>query len=339
MERPAVPAPGIRHLRLKVGVLLALIPVLVIALAVYALYARGVFEASRTLVLIAPDAEGVSVGMPVTFSGFPVGTVSRMDLTENGKVRIELEIREREARWLRTTSVFTLDKALLGAAKIRATSPNMKDPPLPPGAIRELATRDAAQDMPQMIARANSILQNVDNLTKPDSSFSQSLTHLQAVTQRMAGDYGVLEGVTGSPEHARQVLQTVDQVRSLIASLNGVSVRMDGILAKADQRVFAQGGVMDEAQKSFVQLNAILSDARESLKKADAVLANAQGATADVKGATANVKGATANVKEATSDLVALRAEIDDGIAKINRLLDEINRKWPFAHKAEIKTP
>ena len=332
MERPAVPAPGIRHLRLKVGVLLALIPVLVIALAVYALYARGVFEASRTLVLIAPDAEGVSVGMPVTFSGFPVGTVSRMDLTENGKVRIELEIREREARWLRTTSVFTLDKALLGAAKIRATSPNMKDPPLPPGAVRELATRDAAQDIPQMIARANSILQNVDNLTKPDSSFSQSLAHLQTVTERMAGDYGLLEGATGSPEHARQVLQTVDQVRSLVASLNGVSTRMDSVLAKTDQRVFAQGGVMDEAQKSMVQLNAILSDARESLKKADAVLANAQAATADVK-------GATANVKEATVDLGALRAEVDDGIAKINRLLDEINRKWPFARKAEIKTP
>jgi len=70
----------------------------------------------------------------------------------------------------------------------------------------------------------------------------------------------------------------------------------------------------------------------DSLKKADAVLANAQSASADGKAAAANIKGAT-------TDLAALRTEVDDSIRKVGVLIDEINRRWPFARKNEIKLP
>ncbi|HAL38482.1 MAG TPA: mammalian cell entry protein, partial [Polaromonas sp.] len=37
--------------------------------ALYVLYARGAFDATQRLVLIADDSEGVVVGMDLTFSG------------------------------------------------------------------------------------------------------------------------------------------------------------------------------------------------------------------------------------------------------------------------------
>ena len=41
-----------------------------------------------------------------------------------------------------------------------------------------------------------------------------------------------------------------------------------------------------------------------------------------------------------TTDLGALRVEVDDSIRKVNGLIDEINRKWPFARKPQpIKLP
>jgi len=36
----------------------------------YVMYARGVFEPTQRLVLVADDSEGVAVGMDMTFSGF-----------------------------------------------------------------------------------------------------------------------------------------------------------------------------------------------------------------------------------------------------------------------------
>ena len=332
MERPPVQQPRVRHLGIKVGVILTLIPVIAIGLLLYSLYARGVFERTQALTLVAGDAEGVVIGMPIMFSGFPIGQVSGMALDELGHVRIEVRIREKDARWLRTTSVFSLEKQILGGAKIRVVSPKMQDPELVAGSERPLTAKDAAQDIPQVIARANNILQNIDEIIRPDSSFNQTLTNLKAVTERMAGEYGVLGGMTGSPDQAKKVLDTVDSVNALLASLKGVTTRADGVLAKTDDRMFGQGGVMDEAKKSMAQLNTILTEARDSLKKADEVLATAQASTTEIK-------NAATNVKDATTDLGALRTEVDGSIRKVNGLIDEINRKWPFARKTEIKLP
>ncbi|HEX9450839.1 MAG TPA: MlaD family protein [Burkholderiales bacterium] len=332
MERRSVQQPRIKHLAVKVGTVLTLIPVIAIGLLLYALYARGMFDRTQALTLIAQDAEGVVVGMPIMFAGFPIGQVSSMALDETGRVRIEARIKVKDARWLRISSAFSLEKQILGGAKIRALSAKMQDPELPAGSERLLIAKDAAQDIPQVIARANSILQNVDEIIRPDSSFNQTLANLKSVTERMAGDYGVLGGVTGSPEQAKKVLDTVDGVTALLASLKSVTARADGVLSKTDDRMFGQGGVMDEAKKSIAQLNTILTEARDSLKKADEVLATAQATTTEIK-------NAATNVKDATTDLGALRMEVDGSIRKVNGLIDEINRKWPFARRTEIKLP
>ena len=54
--------------------------VLVIGSGLYLLYARGAFESTQELVLVADDSEGVTVGMDLTFSGFPIGRVRRIDV-------------------------------------------------------------------------------------------------------------------------------------------------------------------------------------------------------------------------------------------------------------------
>jgi phospholipid/cholesterol/gamma-HCH transport system substrate-binding protein len=332
MERPSVQQPRIKHLGLKVGLILALIPVFVSGLLLYSLHARGVFDRTQGLTLIAADAEGVAEGMPIMFAGFPIGQVSSMRLDESGRVRVEVRIKVKDARWLRNSSVFSLEKQILGGAKIRAVTLRMQDAELPPGSERPLLTKDAAQDLPQVIARANSILQSVEEIVRPDSVFNRTLADLKSVTERMAGEYGVIGGLTGSPEQAKKVMATVDSVNAMLASLKGVTARADSVLAKADTKMFSEGGVMDEAIKSMTQLNAILAEARDSLKQADAVLATAQA------GAT-EFKGASTNVKDATADLGALRAEVDDSLRKVSALIDEINRKWPFARQTQIKLP
>jgi len=332
MERPSVQQPRVKHLGIKVGVILALIPVFVIGLLLYSLYARGIFDRTQGLTLLTADAEGVAEGMPIMFAGFPIGQVSSMRLDESGRVRIEVRIKVKDARWLRTSTAFFLEKQFFGGAKIRAVTARMQDAELPPGAQRPLLATDAAQDIPQVIARANSILQSVEEIVRPDSVFNRTLTDLKSVTGRMAGEYGVIGGLTGTPEQAKKVMATVDSVNAMLASLRGVTARADSVLAKTDQRMFSQGGVMDEAIKSMVQLNAFLAEARDSLKQADAVLATVQA------GAT-EFKGASANVKDATADLGALRAEVDDSLRKVSALIEEINRKWPFARQTQIKLP
>jgi phospholipid/cholesterol/gamma-HCH transport system substrate-binding protein len=46
-----------------------------------------------------------------------------------------------------------------------------------------------------------------------------------------------------------------------------------------------------------------------------------------------------ANARVATTDLGTLRAEVEASLRKIQHLVDEINRKWPFARNAEVNLP
>ena len=43
------------------------------------------------------------------------------------------------------------------------------------------------------------------------------------------------------------------------------------------------------------------------------------------------------NVRGATKDLDALRGEVDATMKKVEQLVDEVNRKWPFKRDTELK--
>jgi len=70
------------------------------------MYARGVFESTQQVVLIADDSEGVIVGMDLTFSGFPIGRVRRIELSDDGKARIVVDVARKDAKWIRTSSAY-----------------------------------------------------------------------------------------------------------------------------------------------------------------------------------------------------------------------------------------
>ena len=308
---PAAPAEPVAHVEVKAVILLVLMTALVAAFLLYVMYARGVFESTQRLVLVADDSEGVIPGMDMTFSGFPIGRVRQVELALDGKARILVDVPRKDANWLRMSSVFTMERSMVGETRIKAFSGVLTDPPLPDGATRTVLRGDTTAEIPRLVASARTLLENLDAMTRSDSSINNSLASIQTATGRLAGKYGLLGGALGSEDEARKLLQTLERVNTL--------------LAKTDQRVFGKNGVMDDTQAAIVQLNVVLKDASASLKKVDAVLAEAQ--------------AVGANARVATKDLGALRAEVDASLRKVTRLVDEINRKWPFARDTELKLP
>src|SRR5262245_26360338 len=158
-ERPATAA--FAHLELKATLLLVVIALLVVGSVVYVLYARGVFEATQRLVLIAENSEGVVVGMDMTFAGFPIGRVRGIELDETGNARILVDVPRRDARWLRESSVYTLVRGLLGNTNLRAYTGIPTDPPLKDGAVKPVLIGDATAEIPKLTNAANELLQKL----------------------------------------------------------------------------------------------------------------------------------------------------------------------------------
>jgi len=305
-------------LEFRAALLVGLLVLLFAASAAYLLYARGVFEPSQRLVLLSDDAEGVTVGMDLTFAGFPIGRVRGIELSADGTTRILIDVPDKDARWLRESSVFTLTRGLLGNTNLRAFSGVLSDPPLPAGAERRVLVGDATAEIPRLVSETRDLIRNLTQLTSADSALAGTLGNVQSATERIKGPRGALGVLFGNDADAQKLVVTLDRTNALLA-------RIDGLAAKADQQVFGAEGLMPEARAAIVQLNAALLEARESLKKVDAILVDAQ--------------AIAGNARAASTDLATLRAEIDANLRKVSGMIDEVNRRWPFAKPAEIKLP
>ena len=311
----------VAYLELKAAMLLLFTLALIVGSGLYLLYARGAFEATQTLVLTADDSEGVVVGMDMTFSGFPIGRVRRIELAETGNARIVVDVAQKDAHWLRESSVFTLVRGVVGGTNIRAYSGILTDPPLPAGAVRPVLRGDATAEIPQLMASARELLGNLNALTAQDAALGNSLANVQALTQRLNGPGGALGVLMGNEADARKIITTLERTNTLLA-------RLDGLAKQADRQVFGENGkdaLVPDLRASVGQLNALLAETRNSLKKVDAVLVEAQ--------------AIGANTREATTDLGALRADVESNLRKVESLVNEIQRKWPFARDTEIRLP
>ncbi len=326
VTQASAPSPSsVPNLELKARLLMIFMLVLVCASALYVLYARGAFESTQRLVLIADDSEGVVVGKDITFSGFPIGRVRQIELAADGKARILVDVAAKDAHWLRTSSVFTLVRGIVGGTNIRAYTGLLNDPLLPDGAERTLLAGDAAAEIPKVVAAAKELIENLSSLTSSSGAVGSSLANLQTLTTRLNGPGGALTVLLGSEAEAKKIAVALDRTNSLLAKLDGVAAKVDQLAAKTDTQVFGDKGVLPETRATVEQLNAMLGEARTSLKKVDGILQDAQ--------------AISSNAKDATADLSVLRADVETSLRKVDGLVNEINRKWPFARDAEIKLP
>lgn len=319
------PEHPVRHLEFKARLLMIFTVLLIAGAVSYVMYARGLFESTQRLVLTTDDSEGVVAGMDLTFSGFPIGRVRRVELAANGDVRIVIDVAEKDAHWLRTSSVFTLVRSLVGATNLRAFTGVLTDPLLPDKAVRPVLRGDATADIPKVIGTVKEVLDNLVAVTAQESDLRNILGNVQAVTGKLKGPRGALGVLFGNDADAGKLVAALERTNTLLARMDTLAQRVDGLAAKADSQVFGPDGVMKETKATVVQLNGLLTDTRDSLKRVDAVLVEVQGASANVRGATA--------------DLGTLRGDVEANLRKIEGLINEINRKWPFARDTEIKVP
>jgi phospholipid/cholesterol/gamma-HCH transport system substrate-binding protein len=326
MEEPDTPAQRsepsttrpVRNLEFKAALLLVLTALLVAGSVLYLLYARGAFEPKQTVVLLTDNAEGVSVGMDMTYSGFPIGRVRRVELAQSGNVRIIIDVPMKDAHWLRTTSVFTLTKGVVGGTTIRAFSGILTDPPLDDGAEKPVLRGDATAELQRVLSTAQDLLENLSALTAQESDLRATLANVREASEKLKGPRGLVGAAFGNDADAQKLVTAIERANTLLA-------RADSLAAKTDAQVFGPDGMMKDARASVQQLNQLLAEARSSLKKVDAVLVDAQGIASNARGASA--------------DLGKLRSEVEANLYKIEGMINELNRKWPFARETEVKLP
>jgi phospholipid/cholesterol/gamma-HCH transport system substrate-binding protein len=155
-------------------------------------------------------------------------------------------------------------------------------------------------------------------MTGQSSELNRTVANLQAFTRKLQGERGALHAVFGNERDAQKLVAAIERATAVMA-------RVEVLAAKADSQVFGNEGLVNETRVAVRQLHGLLAEARESLKRVDAVLVEAQ--------------GLGANLKAGTADLGSLRQDVEANLRKIEDLINDLNRKWPFAKEREVKLP
>ncbi|MFZ8911472.1 MAG: MlaD family protein [Burkholderiaceae bacterium] len=309
--------------------LIGLTALLLVGAIVFILHARGAFESSQRLTLITDDSEGATVGMSLTFAGFQLGRVTRIRLGEDGNAHIEVDIPQSEAHWLKVSSVFTLERNLLGGTKLKAYSGILEDPLLPDGAVRPLLRGDATADIPKVAGTARELLENLQTLTGSNSPLVRSLEAIEVASQRLASNRGALAVLMGNTQGADQLQEAIGDLQQLIAatnekvlglrpsSTNSSTTASASIVGPAD----APTSTLESVNKTLQATEATLRKAQESLTKLDAVLDD--------------TKAITRNARAASQDLELLRYEVEASLRTADELMRDVQRVWPLSQDPE----
>ncbi|KIM11458.1 MAG: hypothetical protein KU37_04375 [Sulfuricurvum sp. PC08-66] len=242
---------------IAVGVFVVATALLLTLFAWYVIDKKGVFETKYPYRLIARDGTDLAEGMPVVYSGFAIGSVVRLTLTDEGEVVLHIEVPEHERRWLHEDSVFILDKPLIGSAKIMVTTTNLTSELLAPNSRREVYTKDGINELiakvQPLLDEVQGIATNINRMTKPDSNINNMLADIEIITDKVS---------------KLQALDTIDatllEVKAMVDSLSDQIAHPEhGMVARADRQL------LGEHNSSMAMVNAMLRDAQAKLKSLD----------------------------------------------------------------------
>jgi phospholipid/cholesterol/gamma-HCH transport system substrate-binding protein len=321
-----------RRVEFRVGLFIIVTTLLIIASLGYVAYKKDVFSKVYTYTLYSETGENITEGMPVLFWGFNIGKVSSMELTEDS-VLIQIKIPERNNRVIRKNSRFVLEKPVLGSSRIIVYTDDLNEPPLTSDLMRELTVSD---DINELIERVQIIAEKTDtivgnmtlitqNLTTiagdiadPQGDINRILKNTEKMTSRFAEQESLIEILVGNEESTKSIQQFIDNA-------NNISVRMDGILRKADlfadktnEEIYGQEGIL-------IILRDILNDLMMKMEKVEVAIDNIT-----------RTSGEAVNV---TKDLTVLRNDVDETFMAIKNIVDDLDQLIPFDKESEINLP
>lgn len=274
----------VNKLELKVGIFLVISAILIAISLVYVAYKKGFFSESHEFYLYSSSGDGLTEGTPLVFSGFQIGKVTKLDLSDEGLVLITLQTPKEHAKWIRESSSFMLDNPLIGFPKIIVQTNDFHAPILTKSKTVQVqkgyGVNEAIQKIQPLIERAEIIVRNVES-----------------TTNMMADKTSVAAMMSGNNESGLEMQRIIKKSSELSSVLHTLVDRADRIAQNTNEQLYGDNGMVLEM--------------RSSLKKLDEILVNGRKITADTAATTDDLVLLRSDVEQTIQSANSLLHEIE----------------------------
>jgi len=306
----------------KVGLFVILTVLCIVGALLVVAYKKDIFADLIQFRLESDSGEGLTTGMPVLFSGFEIGKVDSLELSDEGRVLITITVPHKHIRWVREGSTFTLERPLVGSPRIIVKT---SDPSSPPLSREKVVPIKMVDDINEIIKKAQplvekiqSVADNLDRLTAEEGELQGIVSDTRRITKTLAEKKTLLEMMTGDRKGQEAVMRAVEQAAAAAEGVNTTIAQVRKVIENADESLLGERG-------SLATINRILLDLETKVKRLDALIENAITISADLQGG--------------TQDIFLLRKEVDTTLSSVRALIQEVRNNLPFDQKKEIPLP
>lgn len=246
---------------------------------------RDWFRSYNTYYALYNEGYSLSPGVKVKFLRTDVGTVTRLELTPNNKVKVHMSILADYADRITSDSVATIySPTFIGSEWIEIKPGDTRGAaPVPRGgqipAVERKSLEDYVKDLrlDVMLARAEAIMVNIDSLTNqlqdPNGPFIGTLSDVRKITSAMAQG----EGTIGQLMVNDSTFQSIDGTMGDLSVISGDIAALSGDLKVTLPAAISQlRAILDQLEKASRDAPVITRDVRLGTHKANQVLDSVQ---------------------------------------------------------------
>lgn len=286
------------RMKFAVGIFVIVFSILVLALTYVILEKKGVFEEKLSYHFYTQSAESIHIGMPVHYSGFEIGMITNIKLTEDGDVYVLFDVKKEHAKWIRKNTVLRLEKPLIGSPSIDVLT-TLDAPQLEAGSSLSIVVQDDINDIINKIEPVIKDLQNIvisvntmtEKLASDDGDLFVTLAHLEQYSNKLVEDNALLTTLTGDAASTEDLKKSLDEARRTISDLHAMAADLNSSVVVPSDAVMQQ-------------FDAILKDVTQKLEA---------------------LEGTVKAIGSYDKDLIELKGDIRAGVQKTTNLIDRVN--------------
>ncbi|MBI5641894.1 MAG: MCE family protein [Deltaproteobacteria bacterium] len=261
--------PRFKNLELKTGIMVAVAVLGIVAVFIMIGLEKDLFTTKYRLHFTSESGSGFVEGMPVKLSGFKVGRVKKIELTEDAKVRTVTELNKKYEKWIRHGSVARLSKeGLIGDPYVEITVGD--------GTKRTFADGDSipfekAGGMEELITEMKPILTEVKDIihyvNSPDGDIKVMLGNLKDLTSEVKETRKTLDQTLRDASAAvknadRLVINLNDKSSSAIENVNRAFLRLEPIMVKIENITDKAGAAAEKFPATVEKIDRIADNVK-----------------------------------------------------------------------------
>ena len=290
--------------KLNVGIFVVVGTILLVT----ALYLVGkqqhLFSKNIQLYAVFTDVSGLQMGNNVRYSGVNVGTVSKIEMTAEGKITVEMSVEEKAARFIKKDAVATIaSDGLVGSMVVNLVPGEKNDAkPVVSGDHIEIRTKISVDEI-------------LETFSKTNESAALITSDLAKITHKVVGGEGALGAILSDSLLENDLRRSIAALKRTAEGTNLAMAKVNSVIAKINYDESAAAVLLSDP-KSRKQIQDVFTNLEKSSQDINKVSKSLNEYVTEIKtgkgslnyiakdeGLVKNIDSTVVNVKEATDKL------------------------------------